>query len=273
MNESVRTPAVAGMFYPGNERELSRTVNELLHADEPTHVPLGCIVPHAGYVYSGGVAGHVLAHMDLPERVVLLGPNHTGGGRPVAVAPEGAWATPLGDVPVDEDLRDAVLARLPGAELDAAAHRREHSLEVQLPLLQARRPTIRIVPISLMHLPLETCLELGRALADVIGSVEGGIAVLASSDMTHFESDATARTKDRLAIDAALQLDPSALYKTVHREGISMCGVVPATVMLETVTRLGARTAHLIDYATSADASGDRSSVVGYAGICVPTER
>lgn len=273
MTESVRTPAVAGMFYPGSERELSRAVDQLLLADEPTHVPIGCIVPHAGYVYSGGVAGHVLAHLEIPERVVLLGPNHTGAGRPVAVAPEAAWATPLGDVPIDDTLRDAALNHLPHAELDAAAHRREHSLEVQLPFLQARRPDVRMVPVSLIHLPLEDCLELGRALADIIETADGPVAVIASSDMTHFESDDAARKKDRLAIDAALNLDPGALYETVHREGISMCGVIPATVMLESARRLGAQTAHLIDYATSADASGDRSSVVGYAGICVPADR
>lgn len=263
-----RDPVVAGMFYPAGADALSREVGRYLQDDAEHHDLLGCVAPHAGYIYSGPVAGRLFGHLTIPARVVILGPNHTGLGRPVAVAPHAFWRTPLGIDPVDRDLATLLAEEFPFAEADDAGHRREHSVEVQLPFLRAKRPDVKILPICLQHLSLDHCLNLGRALARAIERIGEPVGIVASSDMSHYEPDTQARKHDRLAIDAALTLDPVALYDTVHSHSISMCGVIPATVMLASGRRLGVSSGHLVEYATSGDTSGDRSAVVGYAGMC-----
>ena len=269
MTASARQPAVAGAFYPIVPDELERHLDRLVAVEQERHELLACISPHAGYVYSGGVAGRLFGHLDLPRRIVVLGPNHTGIGAAVAVAPHRQWDTPLGPERVDRDLADSLLARFPAAQRDDRAHWQEHSVEVQLPFLHFRRPDLQVLPVCLAHLALEDCLRLGEALADTIVELGEPVGIVASSDMTHYEPDAAARERDRMAIDAALARNPRALYETVHREGITMCGVVPATVALEAANRLGARDAHLVAYATSGEVSGDYTAVVGYAGICI----
>lgn len=267
MDSSVREPVVAGAFYPGSAQALERQLAQLIpavHGDRPL---LACIAPHAGYVYSGGVAGQVFAAFEVPARVIVLGPNHTGRGARIAVAPETSWRTPLGGVEIDRELADRLLAAAPEAELDAAAHGREHSIEVMLPFLVARRRDVRVLPICLAHLELEACRRLGAAIAEVVRAAGEPVGVVASSDMSHYEPDAVTRERDRLAIDAALALDPGRLYRTVHDHHISMCGVVPATVALTAAVALGASTAELVAYATSGDVNHDRSAVVGYAGL------
>lgn len=263
-----REPVVAGMFYPAGAAALEAEVDRYLFTDDLRHDLVGCVAPHAGYMYSGAVAGHLYGHLTIPGRVVILGPNHTGLGRPVSVAPHAAWRTPMGSEPVDRELAALLAEELPYAEADADGHRREHSIEVQLPFLQARRPDVKILPICLQHLALDHCLTLGSALARAIERTGEPVGIVASSDMSHYEPDPVARKHDRIAIDAALTLDPVSLYDAVHQYGISMCGVIPATVMLAAVRQLGATSAHLVEYATSGDTSGDRSAVVGYAGMC-----
>jgi AmmeMemoRadiSam system protein B len=249
--------------------DLRHQLDQLVPADEQRHDLLACIAPHAGYVYSGGVAGKLFGHLDLPRRVVVLGPNHTGAGAEVAVAPHHQWETPLGPETVDRDLAERLLARFPEATLDDRAHGREHSIEVQLPFLHRRRPDVEILPVCLSHLSEMDCVRLGETLADLFEELGEPAGIVASSDMTHYQPDNIARELDRKAIDAALARDPTLLYDTVHREGITMCGVVPATVALVAANRLGASGAHLVAYATSGDASGDYSAVVGYAGVCI----
>ncbi|NOZ78894.1 MAG: AmmeMemoRadiSam system protein B [Acidobacteria bacterium] len=266
--ELIREPAVSGMFYAGTESALRRSVREYLGGEAPEHDLVGCVAPHAGYMYSGPVAGKLYAHLRIPRRVIVLGPSHTGLGRPIAVAPHTAWSTPLGDVPIDQELASRLTEELPAVEADADAHWREHSIEVQIPFLQLRRPDVQVLPVCLKHLGLDDCLQLGRALARVIGDTGEPVGLVASSDMSHYEPDDEARRHDREAIDAALELDPAALYNTVHRRGITMCGVIPATVMLEAIRHLGANAGHLVAYATSGDTGGDRRAVVGYAGLC-----
>ncbi len=271
MATHTREPAVAGMFYPGGAPTLERTLCELL-ASEEGHDLLGCVVPHAGYVYSGPVAGRVYSHLRLPRRLVLLGPNHTGMGEAVAAAPHDSWRTPLGLEPIDHELAELLAGEYPDLRRDERAHRHEHSLEVQLPFVQVRRPGASVLPLCLKHLGMGACLALGRALAEAIRRLDEPVGIIASSDMTHYEPDDDARARDRQAIDAVLALDPAALYETVHCNAITMCGVIPATVMLEACRELGAAAAHLVAYATSGDVSGDRTAVVGYAGICVHRE-
>jgi AmmeMemoRadiSam system protein B len=269
MSATVREPTVAGAFYPMVAAELERQLDALVATQTERHRLLACISPHAGYVYSGGVAGKLFGHLELPRRVVVLGPNHTGAGMAVAVAPHRQWLTPLGPLKVDRDLARLLVRHFPTAEFDDRAHWREHSIEVQLPFLMKRRHDIEVLPVCLQHLSADQCLRLGAALAEVVNAAGEPIGIVASSDMTHYQPDAIARRLDQLAIDAALARDPRLLYDTVHREGITMCGVIPATVALEAANRLGATDAHLVAYTTSGEISGDYTAVVGYAGICV----
>jgi AmmeMemoRadiSam system protein B len=262
-----REPAVAGRFYTDEPSALAREVDRFLAAAAPRSPALGVLAPHAGYVYSGAIAGAVYARVAVPPRVLVLGPNHTGLGRPAALwPPGGAWRTPLGLVPVSAALTEA-LARVPGVEVDRAAHLGEHSLEVQLPFLQRARPDVEIAALCLGPLDLDACAELGAGVARV--AADAGALVVASSDMSHYVPAEVAREKDHRAIERVLALDPEGLYRTVRRERIGMCGVIPATVMLHAARALGAGAGELVRYGTSGDVSGDDRHVVGYAGVLV----
>ncbi len=269
----LRHPAVAGRFYPGDPDDLRMEAQGYLsQASSVKQVPLralGCIAPHAGYMYSGHVAGAVFARLEVPQRCIVLCPNHTGMGRALAVMSEGGWQTPLGDVAIDADLAAALKARFPALQEDAAAHRAEHAAEVELPFLLLRQPELRFVPIALGTGQFETLEQLGMALADVIAAQKDPVLIVASSDMNHYESDVVTRAKDHRAIERILTLDPRGLFDVVTQQDISMCGYGPAVVMLTAARGLGAKSAELVKYATSGDISGDRDMVVGYAGVVV----
>ena len=277
MTAAIRQPAVAGRFYPGNAQRLRAEVetfttvraNTAQDAVEPKIAARGCVVPHAGYVYSGAVAGAVYRRLELPRRTIILCPNHTGRGEPLAIMSEGVWRTPLGDVTIDAELADSLKLAMPLLEEDQEAHRFEHALEVQLPFLQLLKPGIEFVPIAVGTTGFAPLAALGDDIAMVLSNLSEPVLVIASSDMNHYESDGVTRVKDRRAIDKILALDPRGLYDTVRQENISMCGYGPATVMLTATRRMGATQAELIRYATSGDVSGDRDMVVGYAGIAV----
>jgi AmmeMemoRadiSam system protein B len=275
MVSALRTPAVAGRFYPGRADELLRVVRTYSSSVGISRIAaIGCVAPHAGYIYSGGVAGAVYSRLEIPERCVILCPNHTGKGSALAVMANTAWQTPLGEVAADADLSAQLLDRFPALEESSAAHRGEHAIEVQLPFLQAQRPELKIVPIVIGTSDFDVLRGLGEALADVIAvpEEENGakkVLIIASSDMNHYESDAITRVKDHKAIERVLALDARGLWEVVMNEGISMCGFGPTTVMLTAAKRLGATSAKLIKYATSGDVSGDYEAVVGYAGITV----
>jgi MEMO1 family protein len=267
-----RRPAVAGRFYPGDREELREEAESYLSqpgfAKPPVHA-LGCIAPHAGYMYSGHVAGAVFGAITVPERCIVLCPNHTGMGHGLAIMSEGAWQTPLGEVPIDASLAEELKARFPALHDDSSAHRAEHAIEVELPLLQLRQPRLRFVPIALRVGRFEILEELGKAIAQIISAQGERILIVASSDMNHYESDVVTRVKDHQAIERILTLDPRGLYNVVVQQKIGMCGVEPAVVMLTAARELGAKSAELVKYATSGDISGDRDFVVGYAGIVV----
>jgi MEMO1 family protein len=270
MTSAVRTPAVAGKFYPRRPEELRRAIQEYTSTEQTGRIAaIGCIAPHAGYMYSGHVAGAVYSRLEIPNRVIILCPNHTGMGHPLAVMTRATWQTPLGDVAADAELGTALLQRFPALHEDSAAHRSEHAIEVQLPFLQMLRPDLTFLPIAVGTSDFSVLRELGEALADVISVQADKVLIIASSDMNHYETDSTTRVKDRLAIDRILALDPKGLYEVVINQQISMCGFGPATAMLTAANRLGAKSAELIKYATSGDISGDRQTVVGYAGIAV----
>jgi MEMO1 family protein len=268
-----REPAVAGRFYPAEAEVLAEEVAHLLAerpggraSVEPPRPALGVLAPHAGYAYSGPVAGATYARVDVPDRVIVLCPNHTGAGMRVAAWPGGGWRTPLGRIAVDEAMTGELIAE--GlATPDRDAHLREHSLEVQLPFLQLRRPDFSIAALCLGSLPWPRCEELGRTVARAARRHRA--LVVASSDMSHYLPARVAREKDRLALERVLALDPRGLHEVVTRERISMCGFVPATVMLVAAVEMGAREAELVRYGTSGDVTGDDESVVGYAGVVV----
>jgi AmmeMemoRadiSam system protein B len=266
----IRQPAVAGRFYPGNEDSLQAEVMAYIGKDRGADRTIGSVMPHAGYTYSGRIAGETAAAMQIPRHAIILGPNHTGIGPAVSVYPGGAWRMPFGDVSVDETLVSRILERCELATSDETAHLREHSIEVQLPFLYyGGVRDLSFVPITLSMLGKDECRLLGRALADVIAEHEVEVLLVSSSDMTHYESHQSAKKKDSGAIARILDLDPDGLLEEVIGHGISMCGIIPTTVMLNAALALGAKEARLVRYATSGDVSGDYEQVVGYAGIVV----
>jgi hypothetical protein len=268
----VREAAVAGQFYPQSRTELLHEVQGFLgHGDKAGKRvrAFGVIAPHAGYVYSGAVAGAVYAHIEVPRKVIVLCPNHTGMGEPLAITSAGSFRTPLGDAQIDQTLAEALKKGFPLLHEDAAAQISEHAVEVQLPFLQAVRGDLAFVPITVGTGQFEVLTALGVVLAKVIAECGEPVLMVASSDMNHYEEDAETRVKDALAIEQVLGLQPKGLFQTVRGQNISMCGYGPAVAMLTAALRLGASSAELVKYATSGDVSGDRAHVVGYAGIAI----
>jgi AmmeMemoRadiSam system protein B len=264
----LRLPAVAGRFYPANPEELTALVRKyaLPQADTKPQSVKACLVPHAGYMFSGHIAGAVFARIVLPQRIVILGVRHFPRGESLAINTSGAWRTPLGDAPIDEDLAAALLQECPILREDRVAHAAEHSLEVQLPFLQVLSPAFSFVPIALGTVRFDDLVAVGEALARVLAA-NPEVLLLTTSDLNHYENDATTRLKDKKAIDQILALNPRGLYDVCRNEDVSMCGLGPAVAMLTALRVLAAKHAELVRYATSADVSGDTTSVVGYAGF------
>jgi len=286
MTSPLRTPAVAGRFYPGRAADLLReiqgyTSTTATESDSEVNFAIGCIAPHAGYVYSGPVAGALYSKLLIPPTCVILCPNHTGKGHPLAIMANTTWQTPLGEIEADEELARQLMHTFPALAEDSAAHRYEHAIEVQLPFLQQRwetQPAIgaenfRVVPIAIGTRDFEVLRQLGEALSEVVGAQapqpRKKVLIIASSDMNHYESDEITRAKDQKAIDRVLALDARGLWDVVMQEEISMCGFGPSVAMLTAAKLMGASSAKLIKYATSGEVSGDYDAVVGYAGIAI----
>jgi MEMO1 family protein len=267
----IRPPAVAGRFYPDDPERLRAAVDSYLvtGVEEKKIRARACLVPHAGYVYSGSVAGEVYRRLEIPARVILIGPRHYPRGAPLAILSEGGWQTPLGTAPIDELLAGKIVRAFPLLREDAAAHSAEHSLEVQLPFLQRLAPSFAFVPIVIGPANWEPLEALGHALASVIAAEREPVLLIASSDMNHYESDAVTRVKDRKAIDQLLALDPRKLFDAVRDENISMCGYAAAVAVSIAACDLGATGAELVRYATSGEVNGDLLEVVGYAGMII----
>lgn len=267
----LRPPAVSGRFYPADPTELTRQIKEFAAAAVPTEKKRvkACLVPHAGYMYSGHVAGSVYGSLEFPERIIILGVRHFPRGQAMAILSDGAWLTPLGAAQIDTALATQIAQACPLLREDAVAHSQEHSLEVQLPFLQVLAGGFRFVPIALGTVRYDDLCAVGEAVAQVIAAQAEPVLILTSSDMNHYEDDAITWKKDHRAIDELLKGDPQGLYDTVRREKISMCGVGPAVAMLTALRRLGGSSAKLVKYATSGDITGDRAEVVGYAGMII----
>jgi AmmeMemoRadiSam system protein B len=265
----LRLPAVSGRFYPSDALELAAVVREHTRPAPGTQLlrVKACLVPHAGYLYSGHVAGAVLSRIVLPSKILILGVRHFPRGQQIAILSRGAWRTPLGDAPIDEGLAQALTAACPLLREDSVAHATEHSLEVQLPFLQTLAPGFAFVPLALGTVRFEELVTVGEAMGRVLAASQEKMLLLATSDLNHYEDDATTRVKDRKAIDKLLAMDARGLYDTCRDEQISMCGLGPAVAMLTALRGLRAAHAELVRYATSAEVSGDKSAVVGYAGM------
>jgi AmmeMemoRadiSam system protein B len=265
----IREAAVAGQFYPGWPAELRETIKYMTSPDELRADVIGVVSPHAGYVYSGPVAGAVFSRIRFTDTFIIMGPNHRGMGKPFSIMTSGAWQTPLGEVRINRELAGAVLGASKYLEEDSLAHRYEHSLEVQVPFLQFFKPGVKIVPIVLAQAAPDVYEEIGRAAASALEASGEQAVIVASSDMTHYEPQEKARAKDEQAIEAILALDADELVKRIARHRISMCGYAPVVSLITAARQLGAVKAELVKYQTSGDSSGDYASVVGYAGIII----
>jgi len=263
----IREPVVAGQFYSGDPRTLRRMVDSYLSGTHPLIEARAVVSPHAGYIYSGGVAGAVFSSVVLPKRFILLGPNHTGKGGALSLAPEGEWRTPLGPVPVDAELNRRLTEECPELRVDPKAHAREHSLEVQLPFLQALAGEFSFSAICVGTADFAALESLGHAVGRVVRGLAEPVLIVASSDMNHYEPAETGKRKDQLAIERMLEVDAKGLYRVVRERDISMCGFAPTVAALTAVRELGAKSGRLIRYANSGDVSGEYGSVVGYAGL------
>jgi AmmeMemoRadiSam system protein B len=270
----IRRPVVAGQFYPASSQGLMKQIRDLLdegREEAPVSDCLACMLPHAGYVYSGSVAAQTLAQVKVKDKIILLGPNHTGYGAEFGIAKEGSWQTPLGDVSIDSELAAEILKGCKYLRQDYLAHAYEHSLEVELPLLQYFNKDFAIVPITFFPGELQILQEIGRGIAAAIKklNLKDRTLIVASSDMTHYEPQAEAARKDKEAIQAILDLDEKRLLGKIRELEISMCGCVPVAVMLVAAKELGAQKARLVKYMTSGDVTQDKTSVVGYAGVII----
>lgn len=265
----LRKPAVCGQFYPANAQILRQQVATYLEPEAPKKEVRGAVVPHAGYMFSGPVAGAVYSRILFPDNFVILGPNHTGMGTSYSIMSEGKWETPLGEVSINSRLAQKILQYCPFLKDDEKAHLHEHSIEVQLPFLQNFEQPFQFVPIVLAEINPEVYRSIGTAIARAIQEETGKTLVLASSDFTHYEPQSVAKEKDHRAIQSILKLDEEKLLQEVARHNISMCGYGPCYVMLTSCKALGATKSELIKYQTSGDIIGDYSQVVGYAGILI----
>jgi len=264
-----RRPAVAGMFYSGDKSSLLSEIRRIAPSGGSRLPCIGAVVPHAGYIYSGAIAGELYAQIEIPDTVVILGPSHRGPLVPFAVSPDDEWMTPLGNVRLDKQFAGELMKISPYATEDAAPHLHEHSIEVQVPFLQFINPNVQIVPVLIAEDDPDVLIEFGGQLARCIIASAKPVLIIASSDMTHFETATAAKTQDDLALARILELDASGLHTVVRRNRISMCGVSPTTAMLAAAADLGARSAELVRYGNSGEVTGDYSSVVGYASVRV----
>lgn len=265
----MRKSAVAGKFYPASPKQLQKEVSGFINVSSEKQRALGILSPHAGYIYSGAVAGAVFSIIDLPKSFVIIGPNHTGTGEIAAINSEEEWEMPGGIVKTNSRLAEIIKSNTSIVKEDSIGHRFEHSLEVQLPFIQNFLDEFDMVPICMHQADYSTCEEIGIAIAKSIKEYDQPVLIVASSDMTHYESKESAERKDKMALDQIIKLNPRGLYTTVQEYSISMCGFIPATIMLVASKELGATKAKMVKYATSGDVSGDYDQVVGYAGVVV----
>jgi AmmeMemoRadiSam system protein B len=263
-----RQPIVAGQFYPAGKDTLEEQLEDMIPDVSDKTDAMGAVSPHAGYMYSGSTAGEVYARLIPKDTYIIISPNHTGYGSRFSASSE-PWSTPLGTVDIDRELLSAIMDETGLLKEDPAAHAFEHSVEVQIPFIQKTAPGAKIIPMTLSFGNIDEYRELAGAVVSGAKKLGRKVMVIASSDMTHYESRVSAAEKDRKAIQKVLDLDPEGLLEVVEKNDISMCGYIPTAIMLMCANKMGAKKAELIKYTDSGEATGDTEQVVGYAGIIV----
>jgi len=263
----IREPVVAGQFYPGPAKELKALIRSMVDEKTEKQEVIGYYAPHAGYEYSGPVVGAVVSRVKPADTYIIMGPSHTGMGAPFSIMTEGSWRTPLGEVEIDSVLANQILVGSPHLKRDFLAHAQEHAIEVQLPFIQYFKTDFKLVPMVLAHATAAVYRSIGIAVANAIKESGKRVVIVASGDMTHYESQKSARVKDQQAIDSMLRLDVGLLLSRVQKLNITMCGYGPAAVLIYAAKEMGSGRVELVKYQTSGDATGDFSSVVGYAGL------
>ncbi len=265
-----REPAVAGTFYPASAKELETVVAKMLGAAQTAKINTvtAIMVPHAGYIYSGSACAKTMSCTEIPENVILIGPNHHGLGPAIAISQQ-KWVIPTGTIPTNHTLTTAINEHVAAAEYNEEAHRHEHSLEVQLPFLYHLQPALNIAAVSVSQLSLQNCFSVADGLKKVIAAYGKRVLLLASSDMNHYESREIATKKDKLALAMIERLDPAGLYHTVYENSITMCGFIPMVIVMQTAILLGANRAKNLVYTDSGHVSGDTRKVVAYAGSAI----
>jgi len=264
----VRQAAVAGSFYPGRKPELLKMIRDLTNLQAEKIKALAVISPHAGYIYSGPVAGAVFSSVEVPETVIILGAPHADFRPRFSIIAEGLWGSPLGDVPINAGLAELIIKNCSLAEASDTPHEDEHSLEVQVPFLQFFQKNLSLVPVHVnFRSSFNDLQDLARAIVRAEGEFGQQVLIVASTDMSHYIDQDSAKRLDFMAIDKILALDGRGLFDTVRANRISMCGFQPTTAAVLAAKDLGAQKAELVKYQTSGDVTGDRSQVVGYAGL------
>ena len=267
---AVREPIVSGQFYPSRIVDLDSFFKSVLKKDSEKKQVKALIVPHAGYIYSGKVAAYAYSYAQIPDTVILLGPNHTGRGTPISVYPKGKWKTPYGEIAIDETLASSIIDRTPFAQPDINAHMFEHSIEVHLPFIQyLKGNSFKIVPICLADEDKMHLSSLASAICDSIKDAKKEAIFIASTDFSHYEPAEIAEKKDKECIEAIEKLDENLLLRIVYEKNVSMCGYLPVYTVIAASKLLGAKKGKLLKYATSGDVTGDYSEVVGYASIVI----
>lgn len=271
----IRTPAVAGMFYPGEKNKLSNLIEECFsHSFGPDKNPkkinkkvFGIICPHAGYVYSGPIACNSINSIlsQSPKLFIIIGPNHWGIGRSVATMKNCEWETPMGKVEVDSESAQEISDISQTIEADFYSHTREHSLEVQIPILQKRFSNFKILPISLINQSKEIAYDVGKAVAKI--AKEKNAMIIGSSDFTHYEPNEFAHEQDMALIEPILEMNVDKFYDILKERNVTACGYGAIAATMIACKELGASRGELLRYATSGDVTGDTSSVVGYGSI------
>lgn len=275
----VRKPCVADAFYAGTRTELTDQIKQCFtHRFGPGAIPnpaaegprkvVGIVSPHAGYMYSGPVAANGFSKLALdgtPKVFVILGPNHTGAGSGLSIQSEGAWETPLGVASIDSELAHKIQQSSDILDEDERAHAGEHSVEVQLPFTQFLYQNVKFIPICMMMQDLKTSRDIAKSIVEQTKGKD--VAIIASSDFTHYEPQEIANRKDKRAIDAILNLNEEALNELGETNQVTMCGYGPITTLIAIAKLLGNVKPELLAYKTSGDITGDKSAVVGYSSI------
>ena len=265
----IREAVVGGQFYP----DQTKALNELIESFKPKR-PVkisakGMILPHAGFIYSGRVAVATVSKVLPKKRLILLGPNHTGKGAQFSLWKQGAWRIIDKEIGIDEELAAAILSNGKSISADTTAHTLEHSIEVELPILDYFFNNFKFVPIACQKASLETYREAAEQIFEAVKELKEDFLLIASTDLTHYEPEATARKKDLRAIEAIINLDEEELLKRIYEENITLCGEAPLAILILCLKKLGAGKSQVVLYQTSGEVSGDKSSVVGYVGMII----